>query len=342
MVLSAELSDYPDAHEVFTYASGDHIPAFMTEAIESLSLGGRRLHEAIGTISAALLKASITYVTGEVEMIDVDDAEEQEEYDSDNFSAGGWSSDGSNTGARKTNSTSAEQQAEALKQLQKDLQDTRAAGFRVGVLGSYKTVNNFYVSVSIRISKLGISEEALNAWKLDRKKYFIVVLHYTNGYRPLEELIGSADGAYYARRGLEFRVGTHQNYKPTLQQAIAAFTNVQKEDPTGETVIGTADGLETMASEEKTAEFEALFMSESLQELLNEWLLPVVKYRMNWGFSWDGAELYYSGLSGQLSVMDHADNHRQRTKGVWLPPNSPISMIITTPIPPRTRSSSRS
>lgn len=274
----------------------------MTEAVETLSLSCRRLDEAIGTIANTLLKATIIHATGEIEMMDVDDVEGlegEEEYDSDidNFSGGGWSSDDS-TSPRKATSATAEEQAEVLKLLQKDLQETRAAGFRVSVLGSYRTDNNFYISVSIRISKLGISEEALNAWKLDRKKYFVLVLHYMNGYRSLEQLVGSNDIAYYARRGLEFRVGTHHKYKPTLQQVIAAFTNFQKGGKNGDTMVGTAEGLESVEiSGDAPAEFEALFMSDSLQELLNEWLLPVIKYRMNLGFSWDGAEQFYSGLS---------------------------------------------
>lgn len=252
-------------------------------------------------ITQAIGASATSQVQSDHEMMGTDEEEE-----SDDGSVGGWSDDEVDTdgdsqmvlpGCSDNSEAHAAARKAAVEALRTDIKAAKQAGFRVGVLGDYKTGGmELYVSIAIRVSKLGISDEAMSAWKLDRTKYFVVLMHYTQGYKGLDKL--TRDIGYHTRRGVEICVGVHARYKPTIQQAIAAFSKVRYEGD-GDHVIATKDGLETesQAAEEKDPQLESMFLSGPLHELLNTRLAQLLKYRMDFGFSWDGAELYYNGVS---------------------------------------------
>ncbi|TKA66024.1 hypothetical protein B0A49_10502 [Cryomyces minteri] len=180
--------------------------------------------------------------------------------------------------------------------IRKDLQAAKKAGFKVGHQGALLDGTSCFVSISCRISKLGISEEAMGAWQLESSDYLILLIHYPNGYRTVESLKGYDPPT--VRQNVELRVGKSTTYKPTLAEALKAFTTVLKdEEPKRNTMVID------LATPEKDG-FRHVFISRPLHELLNDRLVTLLNYR-DMGMSWEGAERFYNDNQGRS--IKHAD-----------------------------------
>ena len=171
--------------------------------------------------------------------------------------------------------------AELLSALRRDLRAAKEAGFKVGVLGDIKGGIDSYISISVRISKLGISDEAMRAWRLEGKRYLILLIHYSNYYQPLLKLVTRG---YHGRHAVKFCVGTAQHYKPTFPEALQAFSKVDSEKGNSQQSINKDDGR-----------FRGIFISRPLNELLNTKLTILAKHRLEHNLAWDGAERYSAG-----------------------------------------------
>lgn len=184
--------------------------------------------------------------------------------------------------------------------IRRDLVAAKHAGFRVGHLGAL--LNNgrdAFVSISCRVAKLGISEEALQAWDLDSNQYFILLIRYTAGYQTLEHL--TAD-EIFGQKNIEIRVGVNQKYKIPISRAIDAFNRTKaksKEKQTNDheiSPISEGDGL------------NPLFIGRTLEELMNKRLVVLLRYRFQKGLSWGGSEEFYNDHQGRvLSASDAVD-----------------------------------
>lgn len=175
--------------------------------------------------------------------------------------------------------------------IRKDLRAAKAAGFRVGHLGVLlNNSQDAFVTISCRVVKLGISEEALQAWNLDPSQYFVLLIHYTAGYRTLERL--TADEISKSR-DIEMRVGLCKHYKIHIRRAIEAFSQ------TGDKGLG-----KTHSEKESSRYFEGeglspVFIGRPLEELLNNRLVRLLMYRVDQGLSWAGAEAFYNDNQGR-------------------------------------------
>jgi ubiquitin-conjugating enzyme E2 Q len=146
-----------------------------------------------------------------------------------------------------------------------------------------------YVSLSIRISKLGISEEAMQAWQLEPSEYLVAILHYPAGYKSMDDL--RAYDTHQARRSFGVRIGICTTYKPTTQEAITAFTVLGKEEEKLREATQQADSQQASSSLPKG--FRNSFVSRPLNELLEQRFHLLLKYRYG-GMSWHGAEYFYN------------------------------------------------
>ena len=197
--------------------------------------------------------------------------------------------------------------AKAFKsRVRRDLRVAKAAGFKVGHLGLVlEEGEDSFISISCRISKLGISDEAMQAWHLDRRQYVIFLIHYTAGYKPLEHLV--AKEASHEHETIEMRVGLSYRYKPSLAQAIAAFSQISKDvnkPPAGQSAIAS-DQADKLNRDE---EFHDLFISTPLHELLNKRLIIILRSRISLGIGWGGAEAFYNDCQGRtVSNSDGMD-----------------------------------
>lgn len=170
-----------------------------------------------------------------------------------------------------------------------DLRAAKEAGFKVGYLRGLLEGHSCFVSISIRIAKLGISESAMQAWQVEAADYLILLIQYPS-YKTMEQLIGSATPASYPN----MRVGASKRYKPTLDQALEAFAVFDRTTSTPEN---------DTASQGKTG-FRPTFISKSLQNLLNERFINILKYR-DIGMSRSGAEQFYGDNLGLRSISSN-------------------------------------
>lgn len=242
---------------------------------------------------------------GDRQMLDSQDFDEFEEDDGDDgdeYFPGdedllprhvSASNQGLNQGGESTEATSAFRQ-----RIRADLLTAKSEGFKVGHLGGLMDGLGCYVSLSIRIAKLGISEEAMQAWQLAPTEYLVVILHYPNGYKNMDDL--KSYDAMQARRYFAIRIGISTNYKPTVQEAILAFTVFSKEEEKRREDSQQADSQQTDIA---PTGFRNSFISRPLNELLEQRFHMLLKYRYG-GMPWHGAESFFNE---QLLHAAHAN-----------------------------------
>ena len=180
---------------------------------------------------------------------------------------------------------------EDIERIRLDLRKAKEAGFRVGHLGGLLNKgDDCFVTISCRVAKLGISDEALQAWHLEADQYFILVIRYKSGYRPLERLLAKEIPA--GERTVEMQVGVSQGYKIKFDNALDAF--IQAKDKREDKHYEAIEQPECS----KTG-LGPLFIGRPLNELMNGRLLELIRYRISEGFPWDGAENFYNDHQGR-------------------------------------------
>lgn len=184
-----------------------------------------------------------------------------------------------------------------------DLRSAKAAGFKVGHLGALLEGRGCYVSISCRIAKLGISEEAMQAWQVQPQEYLVAIFAYPNGYKSMADLEGYDVAT--ARRHFGIKIGISTTYKPTLQEAVQAFTKLSKEHEVKR---------EKEFEQEKDGESQSQgvpvhkglrnsFISRPLHDLLENRFPQLLKFRYN-GMTWNGAEEFYHDSLGSHKPSD--------------------------------------
>jgi ubiquitin-conjugating enzyme E2 Q len=175
--------------------------------------------------------------------------------------------------------------------IRSDLLVAKSEGFKVGHQGGLMDGLACYVSLSIRISKLGISEEAMQAWQLEPSEYLVAIFHYPAGYKSMDDL--RSYDAQQARRNFGVRVGICTTYKPTMQEAITAFTVLSKEDEKRREQSQQAQADSQQATSALPKGFRNSFISRPLNELLEQRFHLLLKYRYG-GMPWHGSESFYN------------------------------------------------
>ena len=225
---------------------------------------------------------------------------EPEQYDSDSDpDTGGWSPRSPKhptQAAIGSNQNRSGDQAPSTdrNRIRLDLRAAKEAGFRVGHLGGlFNGGEDAFVTISCRVAKLGISNEALQAWHLESSQYFIVLIRYTNAYRSLERLIAKETSR--GTKSVEMRVGLSEKYKIKYDEAIKAFSQTKdkchNEEQCGSEKSGNS----------KNGALGRLFVGRPLDELMNGRLLDLINYRISEHFPWAGAEQFYNDHQGRNS-----------------------------------------
>lgn len=183
--------------------------------------------------------------------------------------------------------------------IRKDLKIAKAAGFKIGHHGLLLEGHTCHVSLACRVSKLGISCEAMQAWQLKPAMYLILLIFYPSRYRTVEDC-----GAHGARQDVQFRIGLSNEYKPSREEATRAFSAIAKSrqlDGTDEALHGSETG------------YHESFISKPLH-CLYEHFTRFVRYRLTSGKGWDEAEAFYAESLGQHSVS--ADPNARKQHGL--------------------------
>ena len=290
--LIPEVSEYPNSHSFMIFA-GEQAPPEIAAALQELrNIDGKSISQLLDIVSRTLLPTRPDS-DGDIEMLDSqfeEESEEEEDQEGD-FGFGDEDDWGLGSGPAPAATFATAQQlatsrdSRALSKLRSrarlDLRAVKDAGFKVAVHGHILEGGSCFVSVSCRVIKLGVSDEAMQAWQLNKHDYLIFLLHYPQGYIPLDDLMTCS--AYEVRERFEMRVGKSTNYKPSYLESIKVFSTVSH---------GESQRFDGASGEETTNGFQNIFISKPLNQLLNERLLRLIGYRYQ-GMMWDDAEAFY-------------------------------------------------
>jgi ubiquitin-conjugating enzyme E2 Q len=236
------------------------------------------------------------------ELADGDDVDDNDDEDDQDYDVGFPSDDDGFADLRSldakkpTTSTyhiSLESAAILNRRIREDLRAVKFAGFKLGILSGLKAESKTGIlSISIRVSKLGLSEEVLQAWDLDLRKYLVLLVRYAGGYKSFQAVISEPTQSL----DIQFRIGVCSKYKPTPLEALSAFTEVAKSTTNlyGDDISATHQGSGS------TTGFNSLFISSSLNQLLNSLFIPLLKIRNYLGIGWDGAKLFHRHHQGRF------------------------------------------
>lgn len=109
----------------------------------------------------------------------------------------------------------------ALQRIRQDFRAVNNAGFRAGKICGILHVSEYSImSMSVKVSKLRLSEETRTAWNLQSSDYLVLLMRYSGDYIPFEDALGRPTGQV----PYEFRLRRCSRYRPTPAQAIAAFS----------------------------------------------------------------------------------------------------------------------
>ncbi|WEW55010.1 protein with ADP-ribose polymerase and ubiquitin-conjugating enzyme catalytic domains [Emydomyces testavorans] len=310
--LISDLSDYPQTHEYFLYTTSDDVPNWVATCLERVQprLRGRRVTDMLSHLSNVLNKtgslkkgekaaSAFDYDEELANDLEMDDADVDEDFDN------GWSPNSpflanSNLDTLRDNELKAESYPYLLQRLSADLRAAKLAGFRVGYLGNEV---NPVVCISCRISRLGISEEAMQAWQVSGKQYLICLVRYIGRYRSLEEII--QEDATLGKASVELLVDLCDSYKPTLESALSAMSEHRKNFENSSISEFEADHSTT-----SPRKIIRSFISKPLNSLMNDRFVKILCYRHMYGLSWEGAELFFNDIQGKS--LDHADPRDQK------------------------------
>ncbi|KAI9933588.1 hypothetical protein ASPWEDRAFT_116048 [Aspergillus wentii DTO 134E9] len=284
----SDSSDYPKHHEYFVFATSDNVPAAVTAALENAQLAGSSVQGMLSTIDALVDRALSGRDSQTPEPLedgsDFSASDDEPLLDDDEMD---WEESSDNE------LTPLKPESELRKMIRRDLRAVRNAGFKVGYLGA--PTGSIIICVSCRIGKLGISAEAMQAWKVNPSEYLVLLIRYPSTYLDLKAVlydIGDAKSSF-----MQMHVGLCNSYKPSLEDALQAFqgVSVKQQAETRPTASPKVTGLT----------LNRLFIDRPLKTLLNERFLKILGYRLRNGFSWTGAELYYQTNQGK--IMDTGD-----------------------------------
>ncbi|KAJ0414437.1 hypothetical protein BJY00DRAFT_321035 [Aspergillus carlsbadensis] len=291
-----DTSDYPKHHNYFAFATSSNVPDVVPIILESLQYDGAfrglTIHRFLKAISESLDEATLA------EDSQWDSPQEESDED-EQFDEMDWEE----TGLKEF--TSANVPINARASIRDNLRIAREAGFRVGHLGDVDGC--IILSASYRISKLGISHEAMEAWRVRPSEYLVLLIRYPSGYRPLPDVIRS--GPSSGSNLIQLYAGLCESYKPSLASAQHMFLSeegVRQADRNAPTSI---HGMEPV--------LKSLFIGKSLQSLLNDRFVNLVKHRLEYGLSWPGAELYLNDGQGRLTSADRAQNPEYHKPDSW-------------------------
>lgn len=320
-LLALNVDDYPFDNPYMIFARDGDVSPAIANAFELLCpiIKDKSIRDALTEVSTVLHQAVTTGKSSnpivvpatsdaedegyeETDIEDDDDAENW--YEGDEDETFGFEEPKKTSGPIATGCTKLSQLGtEDRKKIKADLREAKEAGFRIGVIGDLSKAG--IVSVAIRVSKLGISEEVMKAWSCEPQQYFVLLIRCQKGYRDLESLKEDA-----MLSGLtEIRLGLCSSYKPNTKSAFDAFNEV-----TGD----STQHSQTNASRTST-DLQPLFIGRPLNELFKSRFTRIVKFREVFCLGWAGAEQLVHDTqgaainTGNMTQYDRMlDNNAQR------------------------------
>lgn len=161
-----------------------------------------------------------------------------------------------------------------LQRLHKDLKAAQLAGITVGIYPTQVDSPLEAISLSIRVSKLGIPLEAMSAWAVGATDYLVLLVRPLEDYPSLVDLFTHCETASH----LKFRFGRCESAKPSLESIRLAFGYVPH-------AKSDSDRLQPTGSA-----FSRVYMSDSVDLLLKTSFARLFKLRRSYECTWDEAQ----------------------------------------------------
>ena len=291
-MLAMDVDEYPDGNSYMIYTEDDSIDPNIPKTFEILSplLIGKPIREALQELSRGLTDAMTRGQHHNPIPLDESAGSEEDDFIEDDYFENdifGLEAPQPKLPTRPGSATRPSIPGSGTAPMDKvrsDLRATKEAGFRVGVIGNLTTGG--IICVSTRVSKLGISEEAMQAWGLSRKHYIVLLIRFQLGYRDLDQV--KEDSTLSGRT--EMRVALCERYKPTSTDAFAAFNQTDQKQ---------------LASTKSEYPLEPLFIGRPLNDLLRERFAKIVSFRESCGFNWPSAEDFVNDIQGKALSAVH-------------------------------------
>ncbi|KAH7036341.1 hypothetical protein B0J12DRAFT_703564 [Macrophomina phaseolina] len=297
-----ETSSYPNDHGFALYVS-DSTPDEVSRIVASFNLQLGK-DTTIPSLCQELARRLSVDADGDTEMPDSqlddeeDDVSDTESVDQDSLF--GFEADNSRVVEDSPASASYDNiiPLDARNGLRQDLRIVKEAGFKIAIYGPLIQGHPAYMVSSCRIGKLGISDEAMQAWRLLPSEYLVLLIHFPSGYRHVGHIEDMASG----NGMMDFRCGVSSSYKPSRSEIIEAFTMLSPD-------------AQNHGVDSKSTGFRKLFISGSLQDLFSEKFAMLLKCRLK-GMSWDGALAFWHDHQGtsHKAELAHDPKYRQREK----------------------------
>ncbi|KAI3391870.1 hypothetical protein diail_6669 [Diaporthe ilicicola] len=305
-LLAQNIDDYPDGNNFLLFTASENVATSVTSALEDLRnyTFGTNLLETITTLSTGLNRA-LRPVNEDIVMTDRQDShdlfdsheddKEGEEEDDDEYSYDSLD-DGEAFGldSLHTNSHSRPRSrlpSGTLRRIKLDLRAARDAGCKIGILDGLELSSGTHIfSSSLRASKLGLSQEALEAWDVESSEYIILLMRVEGLYPSAEHVVEQP----CANFSIDFRFGKGGNYKPSPAQARAAFLSKASRSQ------GASADRPSILKDDQGRTFDKVFISNSLEQFMNEHFLSLVKLRLRSpAYTWDDANEQLRNISSQ-------------------------------------------
>lgn len=290
-----DVDGYPRDNRFLLYTHSQ-VPKAVEDALGRMTdlSSGLRLTDLISQTASELEKAladgsrsNPLHVEDEESVEDTHIASDEEGSDAETSNFGWLESSVDDLTASSNNAfmkISPEAAAKLNKQIREDIRSLSNAGFKFGVLAGMKAnCKSSILSISRRVARLGLSDEAISAWQLQKQQYIVLLIQYTAGYKTFDAIINDISRSH----GLEFRIGVSNRYKPTINEAVASFTTISKtrRNQPKQTLI-------TDDVDEGSSGFSDLFISSSLNEFMKGKFTSLLTIRHRRGIDWDEANRY--------------------------------------------------
>ncbi|KAJ4313341.1 hypothetical protein N0V84_009470 [Fusarium piperis] len=293
--LSTDADSYPRHSSFMVFTSSDHATKDMDEWLQGFAAltEGKNVTEVISLVSRRLTaKLSNNMGDQSIAVISSDEDEEDGDsaFDSDDFSHGDEDEDEYHIDItplppRRPAARCATGSPGSTLRLKRHLRDAKKEGFCISVPFTKKVENlSGIFSLSIRVSKLGIPEEALEAWDLKSSEYVVMLVKLPMGYPSATEFIRLPSD----QSMVQFRFGKCTSPKPSYHTMKRMFESDQNME---------SQNAPHQDNSKDIDHFHPLYMSASLNSLLNQEFPSLLRLRRSDNFSWDQAQAFKFNLS---------------------------------------------
>ncbi|KAL7914564.1 hypothetical protein GGI35DRAFT_466520 [Trichoderma velutinum] len=284
-ILVLDVDSYPKSSSVMIFTESEHAMVDVSSLLERLSasLANKNVQTIIKAVAEKLLfkvEAGVEEdgsVKSDTDSDDVLDSLDEEELESD------YEDDAIDyTFLQASTRPRLHQPGDAslsFARLKKDLKTVQSAGISVGIFPRTAVREAEFFSLSLRANKLGIPEHALEAWGLERRDYVVLLCRFPPHYATISELL--IDDHWRP----QFRFGKCSKPKPSIDTARFALTTVSD-------ATFASQNTSNDKAKDTSGSFVPLYMSNSINMLMNHEFLALLKLRRGEGLSWDMALNY--------------------------------------------------